>query len=197
MKKFFNLTTLYFAAAVIALGAFFIPFAVDQYNLRTQGIHYFTDDMENYHNNAHPIEDVYTIDIDLTDLESNKEKVLFDDGENQIYVSKVIAHQSNEYELFFKSSGNFSTDGATIVSGVEHKHTLDGLQSTFQAEAEAAYSGDTYPLSPLDYSGLSYSETDEFAFHLKLPDEVLSDIEEEGIIEVAVANLYLTIWAKK
>ncbi|MDG5471131.1 hypothetical protein P6709_05180 [Jeotgalibacillus sp. ET6] len=194
MKKLLNLNTLYIAAGIIALGAFFIPLGVDQYNLRTQGIYYFTDNMENYHTNAHPIEEEYTVDIDLTNLESNKEKVLFDDGENQIYVSKVTEPRPNEYELFFRSSGDFSTGGAMIVSGVEHKHTLDGWQTTFQAEAEAAYNGNTYTLSPLDYSGLSSNETDEFAFHLELPDEIL---EEEGIIDVAVANLYLNIWAEK
>ncbi|MDX1699312.1 MAG: hypothetical protein R3250_01780 [Melioribacteraceae bacterium] len=197
MKRFLNLNTVYIVAVIIVLGVLFIPRAVDIYTLRTQGINYFTNDIENYHNNAHPIEEEFTIEIDLNNLENNKGKVLFDDGENQIYVSKVIAHNTNEYELFFRSSGSSSLGGATIISGVEHKHNNDGLISKFQAKAKATYRGDTYKLNNSDYSGLNYSDVDEFGFYLELPEELVPDFEEEGMIDVAVTNLYINLWAKK
>lgn len=196
MKRLLNLNTVYIVATIIALGALFIPRAVEVFNLRTQGINYFTNNIENYHNNAHLIEGEYTIKIDLNNLENNKGKVLFDDGENQIYVSKVIAHNTRKYELFFRSRGSYSLGGATIVSGVEHKHNNDGLISKFQAIAKATYRGNTYKLSPSEYSGLNYNDEDEFGFYLQLPNDIVPDFEEE-MIDVAVTNLYINLWAKK
>ncbi|TYS62079.1 hypothetical protein FZD47_18535 [Bacillus infantis] len=197
MKRFLNLNTVYMVAAIIVLGVLFLPRAVDIYNLRTQGINYFTNDIENYHNIAHPIEGEYTIEIDLNNLDKNKGKVLFDDEENQIYVSKVIAHNTNEYELFFRSSGSSSLGGATIISGVEHKPNNEGLISKFQAKAEATYRGNTCELIPSKYSGLNYSDADEFGFYLELPKELVPDFEEEGMIDVTVTNLYMNLWAEK
>lgn len=197
MKRFLNLNTVYMIAAIIVLGVLFLPRAVDIYNLRTQGINYFTNDIENYHNISHPIEGEYTIEIDLNNLDKNKGKVLFDDEENQIYVSKVIAHNTNEYELFFRSSGSSSLGGATIISGVEHKHNNEGLISKFQAKAEATYRGYTCELIPSEYSGLNYSDADEFGFYLELPKELVPDFEEEGMIDVTVTNLYMNLWAEK
>ncbi|WP_366162070.1 hypothetical protein ABXS71_01995 [Bacillus infantis] len=197
MKRFLNLNTVYMIAAIIVLGVLFLPRAVDIYNLRTQGINYFTNDIENYHNIAHPIEGEYIIEIDLNNLDKNKGKVLFDDEENQIYVSKVIAHNTNEYELFFRSSGSSSLGGATIISGVEHKHNNEGLISKFQAKAEATYRGNTCELIPSEYSGLHYSDADEFGFYLELPKELVPDFEEEGMIDVTVTNLYMNLWAEK
>jgi hypothetical protein len=197
MKRIFNLNTVYIVSAIIVLGFLFIPRAVEIYNLRTQGINYYTNVIANYHNNAHPIKGEYTIELDLNNLENNKGKVLFDDGENQIFVSKVIAHNTKKYEFFFRSSGSSSLGGATIVSGVEHKHNNDGLISKFQARAQTTYRGATYKLSPSEYSGLNYSDGDEFGFYLELPYEIVPYIKEEGRVEVAVTNLYINLWAKK
>ncbi|MFB4166798.1 hypothetical protein [Virgibacillus sp. JSM 102003] len=193
MKRFLNLNTVYIAAAIIVLGVVLVPQAVEKYNLRTQGINYFTNNIEDYHNNAHPVKGENTIEIDLNDLESNKEKVLFQDGENQIYVSKVIAHNSNEYEVFFRSSGSYSLGGATLVSGVELQHNNDDLISKFQAKAKATYRGGTYQFSPSEDS----SDVDEFGFYLDLPDNINPDFEEKGMIDVTVTNLYVNFWAEK
>ncbi|TDL31947.1 hypothetical protein E2R51_12075 [Jeotgalibacillus sp. S-D1] len=195
MKKFLNLNTLYIVAFIIALGAFFIPWAVTLYKFQTLGIHSFTNDIESYHNIAHPLDGEYTIEIDLNHLENNEGKVLFDDGENQIYVSKVIAHHPKEFELFFRSNGNASLGGASIVSGVEYIHNIDGLTSEFKAKAEATYRDDTFKLSPSEYSGINYNNADEFGFYLDLPNDIVLD--DEGMVVVAVTNLYLNLWAKK
>lgn len=197
MKKLLNLNTVYIVAAIIALCALLIPRVVEVINLRTQGINYFTNDIEKYHNNAHPIEGEYTIKIDLNNLKNNIGKVLYDDGENHISVSKVISHNIREYELFFLSSGSYSIDGGTIVSGVEHKHNNAGLISKFQAEAKATYRGDIYKINPSEYSGLNYNDVEEFGFYLKIPNDIVANFEEEEMIVVTVTNLYINLWAKK
>ncbi|WP_430787420.1 hypothetical protein VBD025_16405 [Virgibacillus flavescens] len=193
MKRLLNLNTVYIAATIIVLGAVLVPLAVESYNLRTQGINYFTTNIEDYYNNAQPVDGEHTIEIDLNNLKSNKEKVLFNDGENQIYVSKVIEHNTNEYELLFTSKGDYSLGGATLVSGLEYKYSKDSLISEFQARAKAVYSGDTYQLSPSEDS----SDAEEFGFNLEFADDPLLDSEEERKIEVTVTNLYVNIWAEK
>lgn len=197
MKKLLNLNTVYIAAGIVAVGFLFVPPVVNLYNLKTQGINYFTNDIEKYHNNAHPIKGEYTIEINLNDLESNKGKVLFDDGENQIHVLKVIAHGKNEFELLFRSSGNVNPGGATMVSGVEHNHNKDGLIRKFQATAKATYQGDTYTLNPSKYSGLKYNDGDEFGFYLELPNDMIPDSENKGKVDMTVTDLYLNLWSKK
>lgn len=197
MKRFFKLNTLYILAAIIALGALFIPRAVEIFNLRMQGINYFSSDIEKYHNNAHPIKEEYTIEIDLNNLKNNEGKVLYDNGENRIYLSKLFAHNTTDYELLFRSSGSYSLGGATLVSGVVHKHNNEGFTRNFQAEAVGRFKGDTYKLSPSGSSGLNYRDGDEFGFYLKLPDEIVPGFVGEVMVEVVVSNLYVNFWVRK
>ncbi|MFD1038388.1 hypothetical protein ACFQ3N_08245 [Virgibacillus byunsanensis] len=196
MKKYLNLNTVYIIAAIIAVGFLFVPRVIEIVNLRVQGISYVANDVENYHNNAHPIEGVYTIEIDLNQLENNEGKVLYDgDKETQIYVSKVIIHNEEDLEVSFRSKGNYSLGGATLVSGVKHESSKNGFTKSFQAESKATYKGDTYKLSPSGSSGLNYHNGDEFGFYFTFPDEI--DLEEESRVDVTVTNLYLNLWAKK
>ncbi|WP_164669746.1 hypothetical protein [Virgibacillus doumboii] len=187
-----NLNTLYIGAAIVTVGAVLIVFLSELGGVWINGISYLASDVEDYHNNAHAVEGKYKVEIDLSDLESNKGKVLFDDGENRIYVSRVIVKNGPEYEVFFRSSGTFSLGGATLVSGVDHTH------EEFRAEAKATYSGKSYKISQSDYSGLKYRNGDEFGFYLFPPEEDIDvDLEEESMIEVTVENLYVNLWAEK
>jgi hypothetical protein len=129
---------------------------------------------------------------------SNEGKVLYDDGENQIYVSKVFVHNESEYEVIFRSSGTYRLGGATLVSGIEHERTNNGFTNVYQAKAQAKYRGDTFKLSSSGSSGLNYRDGDEFGFYL-FPHEEDIDVvlEEDAMIEVTLSNLYVNIWAKK
>ncbi|TFE00684.1 hypothetical protein [Jeotgalibacillus salarius] len=197
MKKFFNLNTFYIALAIIALSILFVPRIFDKIDFQTEGINYFIEHDENYHQNAHALEGEYTIEIDLSHLENNKGKVLFDDGENQIIVSEVTSSRTGEYEFFFRANGVSDLGGATIISGVEHTQHHDGLTSDFQAKAEAVHQGETYDLTPSAYTGLTESDQDEFGFHLALPNDIMTDLEENGTIDIVVTDLYINIWARK
>jgi hypothetical protein len=197
MKRLLNLNTLFIVAIIIAVSALFIPRVIEIFNLQAQGITYFTTDIENYYNNAHPIEEEFSIEIDLKNLEINSGKELFDDGENRIYLSRIISHNAKDFELFFRSSGSYSLGGATLVSGLKHKHNNDGIISDFQAEGTAMYMKNTIKLSPTVSSGLKYLDGDEFGFQLELPEPIASETEGDVLIDVVITNLYLNLWAKK
>ncbi|MUK90511.1 hypothetical protein GMD78_19320 [Ornithinibacillus sp. L9] len=197
MKNIFNLNTVYIIAVIIALGSLLIPKGIELYNLQVQGISYVANDVEKYHNNAHPVEGEYAVTIDLSDLASNEGKVLFDDGENKIYLSEVIVHSEAEYEFFFRSRGRYSLGGASLVSGVTHTYYNGGFNSSLQAEVKASYKGETHELSPSGSSGLNYRDGDEFGFYLDFTDDIILDLKEEVMVDVTVTNLFVNLWAKK
>ncbi|SES67703.1 hypothetical protein SAMN05216389_101370 [Oceanobacillus limi] len=196
MNEQVNLDRVYHAFAAIIVATIFIIWISEHGGLWINGISHVANDTEDYHNNAYPVEGEYTVEIDLRDLESNEGRVLFDDGANQIYVSKVIQNDSH-YEVGFRSSGTFNTGGATLVSAVEHAHNRQGFTDIFRAEAQASYRGEDYELFQSGSSGLNYRDGDEFGIHLPSPDEGIDiDLEKEPMIEITITNLYINIWAE-
>lgn len=70
-------------------------------NLWFYGMGDIADNVKDYYLELEPIDGTYSVLIDLSDPESNEGKVLFDDGEHQIYVSDVITLNEANYEVFF------------------------------------------------------------------------------------------------
>ncbi|PPA70150.1 hypothetical protein [Jeotgalibacillus proteolyticus] len=190
MKRLMNLTTVYIVAGIIAIGFLFIFPMIETLKARAQGVSYYTNNIENYHINSYPIEGEYTVDIDMNNLENNQGKVLFDDGENQVYVSKVIAQTEGGYELFFSPSATYRTGGATEVSGVAYSYSNNRLLNEFKADAKASYNDETIELKPSSFT------PDEFSFYMEPQGDLSSEVQEE-VIEVAVSNLYINYWTKK
>ncbi len=162
------------------------------------GISHLSNNTERHFNNAHPVDGEYVVQIDLSDFGSNEGKILFDDGENQIYISRVFVQNNSDYQVVFRSRGNFNLSSATLVSGIEHTYTDNGFTTIFHAEAKATYREDTFALSPSISSDLNYRDGDEFGFYLfPTDDEIDIDLERETTIEVTITNLYVNFWVKK
>lgn len=167
-------------------------------NLWINGISVIANDVEDYRTHSYPVDGEYTVKIDLSDFDSNEGKVLYDDGENQIYVEKVLFHDKSEYGISFRSSGTYSLRDATLVSGIEHVRTENGFTSFNHVNATATYREDSFKISPSGSSGLNYRDGDSFGFYLFPHDkEVDFDIEKDAIIEVKLSNLYMNKWEKK
>ena len=96
-------------------------------NLWINGISVIADDLEGYRLHSYPVDGEYSLKLDLSDFESNEGKVLYDDGENQIYVEKVLVNGNSNYDVSFRSSGTDSLRGATVVSGNEHERAENGF----------------------------------------------------------------------
>ncbi|MCP3029479.1 hypothetical protein [Halobacillus sp. A5] len=196
-RRLFSLNTLFILMAIIAVGILLIPRIIEGYQLQSKGISYITSNIEDYYHKTFPQEGEHTVEIDLSDLESNEGKVLFEDSENKIYVTNVT-HSGSEYKVTFRSSGSYDKDGATLVSGLEHVHNNNGFTSHFNAEAEAVYKGETFDLSPSESSGLNYRDGDEFGFYLIPPEQMKNiDSKEEPAVEVTVTNLQVNLWVEK
>ncbi|MFJ7936567.1 hypothetical protein [Sporosarcina sp. NPDC096371] len=167
-------------------------------NLQIKGLSVIAEDVEGYRLQAYPVDGEYSAKIDLSDLDSNEGKVLYDDGENQIYVEKVYVSGNSDYEVNFRSSGTYRVRGATVVSGNEHARTENGFTLINHVNATATYQGDSYKIYPSGSSGLNYRDGDSFGYYLNPHDkEVDIDIEKDPIIEVKLSNLYMHKWEKK
>lgn len=190
MKKFANMNTLYIVAAIIAVSAFLLPRAIEAINLHMNGISHIAEQTEEYYKITDPIDGEFTVELNLNDIESNRGKILFDDGESRISVLQVVPREDAGYEVMFRSHAAEQPHGAVLVSGVDHFRTGNGLSQSLEAEA-VSNGGEDVPLTPSSGSGLIYHDGDRFGFHLDAPE---GDAEE---VEVTVTNLQLNLWMEK
>lgn len=182
----------------IVLGIGFFLWASGLIGIWMNGISYYSENAGLYINNGAPVEGKYSVTIDLSDLESNDRKVIYEDGKNRIYVSKVFYNEETGYEVSFRSSGNYHMNGATLVSAIQHVPADNDFTGIPEVHAEAAYRGKTYTLSLSGKSGLNYRDGDEFGFYLLPHDKDIEiDLETDKTIELTLSNLYLNIWAAK
>lgn len=180
------------------LGISFFLWASGLFGIWMYGISYFSKNVDAYYNNGSPVEGEYSVSIDLSDLKSNEGKVVYDDGKNQIYVSKVFNNDESGYEVSFQSSGNYHMNGATLVSAIQHVPTDNDFTGIPEVTAEGAYRGETFTLSPSGTSGLNYRDGDDFGFYL-FPHvkDIEVDLEKDETIEITLSNLYLNLWVAK
>ena len=166
-------------------------------NLWFYGIGDIHGNVNAYYLEKEPIDGEYSVTIDLSDPESNEGKVLYDDGDNQIYVFDVIVRDDTQYQVYFRSSGKYNLHGATLVSATEHKRVQGAFTYNFLATAKATYRGHTFKIYESGSSALNYKDGDDFGLHLTPHDEEITiDIAEDPIIEVILSNLTLHKWSR-
>ncbi|WP_436371985.1 hypothetical protein [Cytobacillus sp. BC1816] len=158
------------------------------------GIKAVSEDAGDIFTQAYPVEGNYTVKISLSNLEKNEGKVLYEEENNKIYVSEVFIDTNSNYQVVFRSSGNYNFSGATLVSGIEHARQNNGYTDILQAKATAAYQGRTFELFPAGSAPLKYKDGDEFSFYLYASDV---DPENEEAVEITLSNLYINFWARK
>lgn len=188
----------------VAIIIFILCFTIG-IGLWLNGISYIANNAKKYSDEeGHIIENEYQISINLYDLESNIGKELYNDGESKIYVSWIDntgSSNSGGYRIGFRSSGKYSLNGATLVSGACHE-TVDNksFRTYMSAKMTAKYKDNIYNSSVLGTSGLNYKDGDEFAFYI-FPSETYDkeevSLNENGSVKLSIKNLYKNIWTKK
>ncbi|MFC4778945.1 hypothetical protein ACFO9Q_19295 [Paenibacillus sp. GCM10023252] len=187
---------------IIVLG---LLWRIGMLGIWTEGIGYIADRTTEYSNdNGHDVQGDYSIAINLADLESNIGKEIYNDGNYKIYVAWVNTSESintGGYNIGFRSSGKYSRDGATLVSGVKHI-TLDhhSFTSEMSAKMTAQYRSVIYNSSTYGTSGLNYKDGDDFSFYI-FPSEAYESggvtLNETGVVQVTLSNLYKNVWTKR
>jgi hypothetical protein len=171
----------------------------------TDGMAYIANNTEEFTDTkGHFVQGEYLISIDLSDLESNIGKELYNDGTHKIYVSWIDntgTINSGGYRIGFRSSGHYSITDASLISGVHHA-TIDknSFTTAMSAKMTAEYNGKNYTSSVFGTSGLNYKDGDDFAFYI-FPSESYNmqeiSLHETGKVRLTVTDLFKNIWSKK
>lgn len=186
--------------AVILIAALW---ATGLMGLWLKGLSYMAYNNKNYSNSqGHIVDGEFSISVNLKDLESNIGKELYNDGENKIYIywmDNTGDVMSGGYRIGFRSSGQYSLDSATLVSGIHHEHSDNYYLESKSAIMTAKYKGNIYNSIESGTSALNYKDGDDFAFYI-FPTEAYENgevsLNEEGIVDITVTNLYKNIWTK-
>ena len=177
----------------------FLLWITGSINLWFYGIGDIANNVKGYYLELEPIDGEYSVTLDLSDPRSNEGKVLYDDGDNEIYVSEVIVRDDTQYQVYFRTSGKYNVHGATLVSATEHKRVQGGFFTyNFLATAKATYRGHTFKIYVSGTSGLNYQDGDYFGLYLNPDDtDVTIDISENPIIEVTLSDLIMHKWGRQ
>ena len=174
------------------------------FGIWTKGISHIADNTNDFNiNKSHSVQGEHSLSIDLSNLESNIGKDLFNDGTHRIYVSSVNntgSINSGGYMINFRSSGRYSTNHATLVSGIQHTRINgNSFTSIRKAKMKAEYNGKVYDSSVSSISGLNYKDGDEFGYYIfpsKSYETNKISFDEGGVLVLTVTNLYKNIWSK-
>lgn|GEM_PF-595076 len=170
----------------------------------SKGIAYVEGALDKYSADFIIRDDEHSIDISLADLDSNKGKVIFDDGEHKIYVSSVDntgSLLSGGYRIHFRSVGKYSLKGGSLISGIKHYATENRWFSyEMTAKLISEYNGKKYEGPVMGLSGLIYKDGDMFSFYI-FPREAYTDdgitLDEKGTVKITLTNLCENVWSIK
>ena len=137
------------------------------FGLWSEGMAFLANNTEEFTDkNGHLIDGRYSFEVDLSDLESNIGKEIYNDGEHRIYISWLLRSHNGGYDIGFRSSGQYSLSGATLISGLHHETINDhSFTTSTTAKLTAEYKGKTYNAQVTGQCGLNYKDGDCFSFH--------------------------------
>jgi hypothetical protein len=172
--------------------------------LWTEGISYIANNTKKFSDEkGYILKGEYLISIDLSDLDSNIGKELYNDGTHKVYVNYIEntgSLNSGGYIIGFRSCGQYSLTNATLISGIYHATDDNSFTSSMSSKMTAEYNGEKYNSSVYGLSGLNYKDGDSFLFYI-FPSEVYQNgeitLKEEGIVHLTVTDLYKNIWSEK
>lgn len=175
--------------AVVLLSAFL---TFGSMRLWAEGIAYYTNDDANW--SGYNLEGDFSVEIDLSDLESNVGKILYSDEKHKIYVSN-LQNVDTQYIIYFRSVGDYSSKGASLISGLQHIKEQGSYATEMSAKMITEYNGKSYSSEEAGATGLNYKDGDEFGFYM-FPAEAYNS-KEKSTVKLTVSNLYKNIWERK
>ncbi|MGM9663163.1 MAG: helix-turn-helix transcriptional regulator [Oscillospiraceae bacterium] len=139
----------------------------------------------------------WSLELDLTDLESNVGKLLYEDESGcRIEVSQVDTNgtDGSEYRVWFRAYGVYDRGGGELVSGCQST-PVDKTAHTLSTSASmtATVDGAPYPCTEAGASGLIYKDGNMFGFYLnpRTPQD-FQKISVEGLDRITVTVSGLT-----
>ncbi len=185
------------------LVTFGVLWQIGYIGMRKEGISYLACTLDKYSYKSEIIEKGYSIDINLTDLDSNIGKILYDKDNCTIVVSGVDNNPvAGGYSIFFRAQGQYSLKSGKLVSGQKHYATESRWYSTsITAKMNTEYKGKNYQGEIAGESGLIYVDGDEFGFYL-FPQKIYAEnivnlYNSKDLVKVTVSDLCVNTWNRK
>jgi len=193
-KKVFFISAFLTAVVIIVL------WSTGLFGLWTDGMAHIANNTKAFTDKGgHTIEGDYSVEVDLSNLESNIGKEIYSDGGHRIQLSWIQRTQGGGYDVGFRSSGQYSLSGATLVSGLKHE-TINEHSFTTSTSAimTAEFEGKTFEAESTGQCGLNYKDGDCFSFAFFLKDESNEEpTVDAGVVKLTITDLYKNIWSKK
>lgn len=153
---------LYITAFLMAVMVIFL-WSSGLFGLWSNGVAFLANNTKQFTENGHSVDGRYSLKVDLSSLESNIGKEIFNDGEHRIYVSSLQGTLNGGYDIGFRSSGQYSLSGATLISGLHHQTINDhSFTTSTTAKLTAEYNGKRYNAQVTGQCGLNYKDGDCF-----------------------------------
>lgn len=109
------------------------------------------------------------------------------------WLNIIESKDSDSINIGFRSFGDYSLKGASLVSGVQHITNNDfTFSSKMSAQLTSQYQDKHYNGTVSGIAGLNYKSGDDFSFDIHL----IEAIKENGTLEITITDLYKNIWAK-
>jgi hypothetical protein len=193
-KNFFYIITLLTAVVIAVL------WSSGLFGLWSNGMAFLANNTKEFTDkNGHLVEGKYSVKVNLSDLESNIGKEIYNDGDHRIYVSWLQRTHNGGFDIGFRSSGQYSLSGASLISGLHHEAIDDhSFTTSTTAKLTAEYAGNTFDAGVTGQCGLNYKDGDCFSFAFFISDKPNEEPIEDagGIVELTMTNLYKNIWSK-
>lgn len=170
---------------------------------QNRGLAYLDSNQDKYDLMHQTDANAYTVEIDLTDLESNIGKRLWEDGEQYMEIDSVdfAGKNGGGYRIFFRSHGIYNLQGGHLTSGVKHIR-VDENSYTYDLTAKliTTYNGVSYEGRRQGQTGLNWHDGDMFGFYL-FPTEAYEEqdipLENASTAFVTLYNLTEHTWTRK
>jgi hypothetical protein len=172
----------------------------------SDGIDHFVSRPDSYSYSYEPIEGSYSIRIDLSDLDSNIGKTLYDDGKHKIvvdWIDNTGFARTGGYRIGFRAVAVPSRHGATQVSGIKIAESED-VFSGFSAVMTVMYNSRAassylqfFDGSPFgkehrhDGSVFSFYIFPAAAYHSRTVS-----LQEQGTVTLTVSGLVKNTWRR-
>lgn len=191
---------IFYITVVIAAVLISLLWKSGVFGLWTDGMAHIANNTKEFTDKTgHIIEGNYSMEIDLSDLESNIGKEIYNDGEHRISVFWLQRTQNGGYDVGFRSSGQYSLSGATLISGLHHKTLGEHSFTTLvTSKMKVDYRGKEYEAQSTGQCGINYKNGDCFSFTFFLRDDPNEEpIEGTGSVKLTITDLYKNIWSNQ
>lgn len=171
--------------------------------LQSRGLAYLDSNQDKYDLMYQTDSNAYSMEIDLTDLESNTGKRVWENGKQYMEIALIDSTELKYggYRIFFRSHGVYDLNSGFLNTGVKHIRLSENSGTCeMSAKLITTYNGKPYKAKTQGMTGLNWPDGDQTGFYL-FPTEAYENdgipLENAGKATITLYNLTEHTWTKR